>query len=351
VRRSGGFRLAVFGAMVSSLGLGLAACDPTIRQPLEEVGWERPVWPPPPAAARVGFVNAFTGPADLGISKTFAQRLGELLTGPSDVRLVRPMAVVVDTDGVIYVADPGARGVHRFDPRGGRYRLIRGAGGRPLPSPVALAVGRADEVYISDSRLSALFVVEAGAEEAVRVPLQGLLAQPTGVALDDAGVRLYLVDTGSHQVKVFGRDGALVTSFGRRGTGPGEFNFPTMIWRDGEDRLLIADSLNFRIQVFDTDGRFVRQFGELGDGTGEHARPKGVAADALGHIYVVDSLFHTLQIFDPNGAFLLNVGRQGSARGEFWLPTGIFIDTRDTIYIADSQNRRVQVFRYLSQAP
>jgi DNA-binding beta-propeller fold protein YncE len=343
--------MLLLAGLLLSLGLLLGACESSVKQPPEWADRERPVWPEAPAEPRMGFVMSFSGPEDLGISKGFMQRLAEFLTGPDDPRLIRPMAVAVGPQDVIYVADPGAKGVHRFDRQSGRYHLIRREGGQPLPSPVGLAAGPAGEIYVSDSELSALFVIEDGADVAVAVPLQGLLAKPTGISLNAAGGLIYLVDTGSHQVKVFARDGAFLRSFGRRGADPGEFNFPTMIWRDHEDHLLVADSLNFRIQVFDASGRFLRQFGEVGDGTGRHARPKGVASDQHGHIYVVDSLFHTLQVFDPVGVYLLKVGRQGREWGEFWLPTGIFIDDRDTIYVADSRNRRVQVFRYIGTPP
>ncbi len=333
------------------LTLVLTACTTVVTPPAEQDAAQRLVWPPLPAEPRIAFVSSFSSPDELGIRKSLFQRLGEFLGGASEVHLVRPMAIVVDPAGVIYVADPGVEGIHQFDKKAGRYRLIRGKKGRPLPSPVALAVGPAGEVYVSDSRLSAVFVIEPGATEALLVPLKALIAQPTGIALDPGSGRLYLVDTGSHQVKVFARDGAFLKSFGQRGTGDGEFNFPTMIWRDDKGRLLIADSMNFRIQVFDESGRFLRKFGKVGDGTGQHAQPKGIAADSEGHIYVVDSLFHTLQLFDPQGRFLLNVGRQGKARGEFWLPTGIFIGEQNTIYVADSYNGRVQIFRYVGAAP
>jgi DNA-binding beta-propeller fold protein YncE len=257
------------------------------------------------------------------------------------------MAVVATSEGVLYVADPGARGVHRFDPNNGRYRLIRRKNKRPLPSPVGLAVGPKGEVYVADSLLQQLFVIMPASKVAAPFPLQAMVKQPTTLALDPAAGRLYVVDTGVHQVKVFGMDGELQFTIGRRGTGDGEFNYPTAIWRDKAGRLVITDSLNFRIQVFDGSGGFIEKFGKLGDATGDLSRPKGVATDRFGHIYVVDSLFHAVQIFNMSGDFLLSFGNQGQGPGEFWLPTGIFIGEDDTIYVADSHNQRIQVFRYV----
>lgn len=305
------------------------------------------VWPEPPAAPRLAYVRSFTRPTDLGINKTFFERLGEFFVGASDARLIRPMGIVETSDGTLCVADPGARGIQCFDTQRSRYSLIQGVDQTPLPSPVGLAVGGRGEVYVADSALAQVLVIEPGAKQATPLNLQSELRQPTGLAFDPSSQQLYVVDTAAHQVRVFGADGQQRASIGRRGDGDGEFNFPTMIWRDTVGRLYVTDSLNFRIQIFDAQGGFLGRFGRLGDATGDLSRPKGVATDRYGHVYVVDSMFHALQVFDRSGVLLLAVGGQGRDAGEFWLPTGLFVSVNNTIYIADSHNQRVQVLRYI----
>ncbi|MDO9095012.1 MAG: 6-bladed beta-propeller [Rubrivivax sp.] len=307
------------------------------------------VWPAAPDAPRVQFVRTIVRAEDLDIRKGLMQRLSEVLFGANDQRLVRPMAVA-DAGGVLYVADPGVRGVHRFDRQAGHYEIVRRADGLALPSPVGLALGGGGEVYVADSSLRKVFVLAHGASAVTELPLQAELRQPTGLAFDSATGRLFVADTAAHQVLVFERDGRLATRLGRRGEGAGEFNFPTLLWRDAAGLLYVTDALNFRVQVFDAAGRFVSQFGRLGNGSGDLARHKGVATDSRGHIYVVDGLLHALQIFDSRGRLLLGLGAQGSEPGEFWLPAGIFITADDTIYVADAYNRRVQVFRYIGGA-
>jgi DNA-binding beta-propeller fold protein YncE len=330
-------------ALATGLLLALAACAPAPQKASDQAPL---VWPEElDVAPRIAFVREFSRPADIGITRTFMRRLGELLFGKSEQRLVRPMAVIV-VNGVVYVADPGARGVHRFDPSKGRYDLLVATGDRELPSPVALAANDRGDVYVTDSVLAEVLVIRPGARSAVTVELPKM-GQPTGIAFDPVTGRTYVVDTTAHHVNVFGRDGALQSSFGQRGTGDGEFNYPTLLWRDPAGQLYVTDSLNFRIQVFDRDGRFIGKFGQAGDGPGDFMRQKGVATDSFGHVYIADALFNTLQIFDPSGQLLLSVGNLGSARGEFWLPAGVFIDADNTIYVADSYNRRIQVFRYI----
>ena len=307
------------------------------------------VWPAAPDAPRVAFVQTIGRAADLGIGKGFLQRVGELLFGAEDLRIVRPMAVV-EVAGTLYVADPGVRGVHRFDRAAGEHRIVRGSAGLALPSPVGLARGAGGAVYVTDSVLRQVFVIAPGADVAVAVPLQAALRQPTGVAFDGASGRLFVTDTAAHQVLVFERDGSLAATLGRRGEADGEFNYPTLLWRDANGLLYVTDSLNFRVQIFDPQGQFRSRFGRHGNASGDMARHKGVATDSHGHIYVVDGLLHAVQVFDGEGRLLMGLGAQGREPGEFWLPAGIFIGDDDTIYVADAYNQRVQVFRYIGGA-
>lgn len=324
----------------------LVGCVSTSRETLQSVPATGLAWPAPPSEPRIAYVMSFTGAEDLGIRKRFFQRLRVFVSGRSQERLVRPMAVVQSPGDRYFVADPGVRGVHLFDRRQGRYRLIQRENHAPLPSPVGLAAGLPGEVYVTDSRLAALFVIEPGADVASRVPLDAILAQPTGVALDKTNGRIYLVDTGSHEVKIFARDGALLRRVGGRGTAPGKFNYPTMIWMTDTGEFLVSDSLNFRTQVFDTEGNFLREFGTAGDRTGFQPQSKGIATDSHGHVYVTDSALHAVQIFDSSGTLLYRLGLRGIGPGEFWLPAGIFIGRDDTIFVADSYNSRIQIFRY-----
>lgn len=324
----------------------LTACAPSTQPPVDEPPL---VWPRAPAPPRLAYVRAFSRPDDLGITRGFLQKLADAVFGGTEARLVRPMAVVA-AGATLFVADPGAKGVHRFNPAEGRYDLVTAEGGEPLASPVALARGAEGEIYVSDSAQGRVYVLRPGARAAVRLVLGARLRQPTGIAYDPDARRLIVVDTAAHRVLFFNADGSLASSVGRRGSGEGEFNYPTLLWRASDGRLYVTDSLNFRTQILDPQGGYLGKFGKAGDGSGDHARQKGIATDRYGHIYVVDALLNALQVFDQRGRFLLSVGDLGSDRGEFWLPTGIYISEDDTIYVADSYNRRVQVLRYIGGA-
>jgi len=311
----------------------------------------QPVWPEPPAPARIQYIKSIFNAEDTGITPSFWSRLIEFITGPDDNRLIRPMAVAVDSENIIYVADPGARGVHRFDPGNNEYKLLYREKQLPLVSPVGLAIGADDRVYVCDSGLGKIYSALPGDKQFAPLALENDLKQPTDVAYDVDRDRLYVVDASEHNVKILTPSGRLIHQFGKRGNQPGEFNFPTAIWLNAKGQLLITDALNFRIQLFDPDGQPLAQFGQPGDASGKLARPKGIATDSAGHVYVVDAMFHAFQVFDKSGALLLHLGEQGHAAGQFWLPTGIFVAPDNKIYIADAYNQRVQVFRYIGGEP
>jgi sugar lactone lactonase YvrE len=304
------------------------------------------VWPPPPEPARLRYVTEFSAPSDLGIKPSFWGRLADVATGRADESMVRPTAVAASADSqVIYVSDPDAQCVHRFDLRRSRYDCLIQESGQPLSSPIGLAVAKDGRIFVADSVLDLVFVAGPQEKSLRPITLSPAPAQPTGLALNEAG-ELFVTSTGSHSVLRYDATGLLTREYGGRGSGPGQMNYPTYLWLTAQSELLVSDTMNFRIQRFDIDDGLLSEFGEAGDGAGSLARPKGIAMDRHGHIYIVDGGHHAMQIFDRDGRLLLAVGKQGQQVGEFWLPNGIFAAADDLIFVADAYNQRVQVFRY-----
>ena len=305
------------------------------------------VWPPPPAEARIRFVAAFSSAEDLGIKESAWDRFIKFSAGSEDRSLARPMAVAATPDGqVIYVADPDRRCVHRFDLNRRRYDCLGGA----LVSPVGLALSAEGQLYVADSALDTVFVLEPSSDVFQALRLTPAPIQPTGLAAGSTG-DIFVTCTGEHMIRRYDRTGAMVAAYGGRGDILGSLNYPTYLWLHHSRELLVTDTMNFRIQRFDVDDRVIGAFGEAGDGTGSLARPKGVAMDRYGHIYVIDGQHNALQIFDRDGQLLLALGGRGIEPGEFWLPNGIFVTAENLIFIADSYNHRVQIFRYVGDHP
>ncbi|MCP3902445.1 MAG: 6-bladed beta-propeller [Planctomycetes bacterium] len=315
-----------------------------------------PRWPAPPAAPRIGYVGTIENEKDLKPGRSFGEGLGETIFGKKPSRsMLTPHGLCVDGRDRLFVADSNAQVVHVFDLQKRRYEQWRpeedtdgaeGTGG--FSQPVAVAWDPAGRLLVSDPVAGAIFAFDDRGRSLGPMGSQFLL-RPCGLVVDPVTRRIFVADTGTHQVVVLAVDGGLLQRIGSRGSEPGRFNFPTNVALDAAGRLYVSDSLNFRVQVFGRDLALVGQVGSQGDRPGYFSRPKGVALDSADHLYVVDANFEAVQVFDADGRLLLSFGEEGRGPGQFWLPNGIHVDDRDRIWVADSYNRRVQVFEYIPE--
>ena len=305
------------------------------------------VWPQPPAPARIRYLRSLTGPRDLGIRKPLFQRVLDALAGRGDEHFVRPTGVA-EHDGVLYVADPGAPAVWILDPTHGDFVKVTTAGGEALASPVAVAVRPDAAVFVADTGLRKVFLLDRNGK-LIEVAAQQDLLRPAGLAYDAANRRLYVADSSRHRISVYGPGADLIRTWGQPGDGEGQLNSPTHLAIGRAGTLLVTDALNFRVQAFDSDGRFLWKLGRHGDGSGDLAAPKGLAIDSAGHLLIADALFDAVQIFDSDGTFLLAFGERGTRAGQFSLPGGLFVNPHDQIYVADAYNQRIQVLRRITE--
>lgn len=303
-------------------------------------------WPPLPMPSRITWVREIGSYRDLGVTKGFWQRVVDFVAGEVDAGFGKPYGVYVDDRDRIFIVDVGHSVVHVMDQPEKLYSVI-GAGKVPaFRTPIAVTEDDSDNVYITDAGTGIVYRYALKERKLERFT-KFLMARPTGIAFNKQNRLFYVSDTGSHQVVVIDMSGNERMRIGTRGTGPGQFNYPTDLVVDKDGWLYVTDALNARIQIFSPQGRFKSSFGKPGDTPGSFAKPKGVAVDSDGHIYVCDSMFDAVQIFNQDGRLLLDFGTHGAKTGQFWMPSGLFIDRNDFIYVSDSYNRRVQVFKYL----
>lgn len=302
------------------------------------------VWPPQPDAPRIAFVQTIGQPADVGVKRSGFGRFANWLTGSVKGKepLIKPFGVAFDENDNLCVTDTGANAICFFDRQKTKWSRWEKLGKFRFESPVAVAKQKGI-FYVADSGLASIIAFDERGRLLFETTNQ--LQRPSGLAISSE--RLFATDSKRHCVVVFNLAGKFISEFGKRGTGAGEFNFPTHIAADAGGNLFVTDSINSRVQMFDAGGNFKKEIGSIGDAPGHFSRPKGVAADAFGHVYVIDGMFDNIQIFDREGRFLLNLGETGTGAGQFWLPNGIAISRQNEIFIADSYNRRIQVFKYV----
>ena len=86
-----------------------------------------------------------------------------------------------------------------------------------------------------------------------------------------------------------------------------------------------------RISKFDKSGKFIKSWGRMGSGIGEFRTPHALALDSKGRLVVADRGNHRLQIFDQDGKFLEQIRKFGRT-------SDLFIDRNDLLYAIDSES-------------
>jgi len=257
----------------------------------------------------------------------------------------------------------------------------------PLVRPLALAIGRAGEIYIAEGnrirevknggRITTFAGTGAAGSSGDGAPAaQAQLNMPQGLAVDSVG-NVYIADTLNNRVRRVDADGTITTVAGTGEAGyagdgksgrEAKLNLPTGLAIGFSDALFIADTGNNVVRQLSQDGaiRTVAGAGEAGY-RGEagpalsallHA-PGGLAFDSEGNLYIADTLNQRVRRIDVNGqiATVAGTGSSGylgdgrsAIYAELHMATnplegigqGLAVDSRGDVFIADGLNHRVR---------
>jgi sugar lactone lactonase YvrE len=230
-------------------------------------------------------------------------------------------AVEIDKDGKsIWVAERcGANScqdsmldpILHFDERG---KLIKSFGAGLLTAPHGIFVDRDGNVWVTDCAC-------------------------TGGARGNAPAAPVAK---GHQVFKFSPDGKLLLTLGKPGGGrdPEFFFQPNDVLVAPNGDIFVSEGhasaagSTARVLKFSKDGKLIKTWGKLGTGQGEFDQPHALAMDSRGRLFVGDRNNNRIQIFDQDGKFL-------EEWKQFSRPSGVYIDKNDNIYVADSESESV----------
>jgi sugar lactone lactonase YvrE len=162
--------------------------------------------------------------------------------------------------------------------------------------------------------------------------------RPTDIAWLPDGT--FFISDGYINTRVvkFDKSGKYLMTWGKKGSGPGEFNLPHAIDIDANRRVYVADRSNSRVQIFDENGKYLSEW--------DHIRtPSHIMVTADQHLWVVDGLTNKFLKYDLDGKLLYSWGTYGSFPGAFWWVHQFSVDSDGNLYAAEAYGGRTQKFR------
>lgn len=249
---------------------------------------------------------------------------GKLVRSFGAGMFIFPHGIHVDRDGNIWVTD-------------GQDNVPRRRPGQPADAPLpprpAKLVGHQVVKFSPEGRVLLTLGKPGGnqpgepADPASFYQPNDVITLPNGDILVAEGHSN--AENTSHRIVRFGRDGAYLGQFGRRGSGEVEFIQPHALALDSQGRLFVGDRSNNRIQILTTDGAFVAEWSQF-------SRPSGLFIDRNDMLYVADS--ESGSVAPPQSAWRRGI-RVGSAK-----------DGKVLYFIPDPETRNAPDFRGTSAA-
>ena len=225
-------------------------------------------------------------------------------------------------DDHLYICDPGTNVVHDWDLSTGKSRKFGAGGDFLFGKPVAVAVDADGTVYVADADHAEIVALAGNAAPQSLQPDRESY-RPVALAIHER--TLLAADVAAHQIDVFSApDGAHQSSFGGAGSDPGKLYFPTGVTTDGAGNIFVSDMMNGRVQGFSTDGSPLIAMGQPGDRYGDMGKPRHLAMGPDGVIFIADPEFRRVHLFDNKGRLLMLLGADRGP-GSTPMPVGVAV--------------------------
>ena len=262
--------------------------------------------------------------------------------------LKMPCHLAVTKEGLIVVAEYWPDCISVFDRDGHKLRSFghQGSGQSKLSCPRGVALCSDNSVLVTAYRhvkkysLDGTFMASVGTEGSG----QPVFSSPRGIATKNK--KAYVCDNQVSRITVLTEDLTYHSSFGSRGSDPGQLQHIEDIAIDSSGKMFVADYKNHRIQVFDPEGKFLYQFNEQGHGMENLKYPTSVSIDSDDFVYVLQDGACCVSIFDDKGNFIKSFGKKGHKAGEISKPWGVTVDRNGYVYVSDiSESGGIEIFK------
>ena len=256
--------------------------------------------------------------------------------------MIQPWGIAVhQRDQIIVVSECDGHKVTVFGRDGTKIRSIGTGGRKPLKWPRGIGLDGKGNIFVAEmgnhrvQKFNVKGQLLASAGTVGKGPEQ--FQDPKGLAFNFVNNKVYVADV--HRVQVMNSDLTFHDSFGKQGSGNGQFSNAFSIACDNKGYVYVSDKDNRNIQVFTADGQFLKTFlSQAKWGLWGGGAPVGLAVDGSGHVYVSDNNTQSISVFSPEGVRLKTIGY------EFKSPRGIAVTEGGVVYVCDFGNNRVQVF-------
>jgi DNA-binding beta-propeller fold protein YncE len=259
---------------------------------------------------------------------------------PSGMTVGEASGVALNSKGHIFLFQRTTPMLSEYDEHG---MYLRSLGEGLFTHPHGLRIDDDDNLWTTDDGSHLVLKLSPAGRVLLVLGRKGVAAesdwlfnQPTDVAFGK-NREIYVSDGyGNSRVVKFDRDGNFMKTWGKYGTGHGEFNLPHTLAVDRQGHVYVGDRENKRIQVFDTEGTFLKEWTGIG-------YPYGLFITPDQHVWMIDGGYDRIVELDQDGKILGAFGEPGHAPGQFAWGHFLAIGKDRTIYVADVLNWRFQV--------
>lgn len=262
-----------------------------------------------------------------------------------------PVRLATGCGGRVYVTDTRAHSVFIYEPDLTLIGELKG-----LQRPLGIVIDREGQIYVGNDGRDNVEVYDRDGVK-LRAVGEGVIEMPNELALDGAG-NLYVADSRANLVRVFTPEGEAGPQLGSGLTDAEKLQFPvSVVVREaaggGEKEVLVADQGRSRVAVFDEEGSFLRAYGQpveafSSEWEGRFVRMQSLAIDSAGRLHVLDSFMSKVQVLDAeDGAFLSAYGKLGTEDGDLYVALDLVVTAGGSVLVANSGRHRVEIVHQL----